>query len=334
MNKAKEEEREISEWVEKLPGADLSVYMPLRGDLDHEHDGAAEEVAWTRARLVVSKHSRCPSLNWKICARGFCMPVAFPTQRKLAAFKRAPALLGWHYIRTTYPLCDNSSCHHRGPRRRSSFYSGPALAAVASVYRLKRDRSVDMHHPSLNYGCLFLPKCPLLLRLFIFVLVMLFRTPRPVFLPPRTRGLDVARPPGRPSTGQHGAPSHRSREREAAEAGRDRRLQPPPGREGEAEEVRHRAEPAGLQETRQGERGSAEGWQAGRRGCMSFGCLAEPGTTVWCTVKLDKIAELIFVGAPLGFTIFFSAFLPVRFFLFETEKPTTFSGDAPPVRVA
>ena len=44
MNKAKEEEREIREWVEKLPGADLSVYMPLRGDFDHEHDDAAEEV--------------------------------------------------------------------------------------------------------------------------------------------------------------------------------------------------------------------------------------------------------------------------------------------------
>eukprot|EP00903_Cladosiphon_okamuranus_P017935 g16503.t1 len=44
VNKAKEEEREIREWVEKLPGADLSVYMPLRGDFDHEHDDAAEEL--------------------------------------------------------------------------------------------------------------------------------------------------------------------------------------------------------------------------------------------------------------------------------------------------
>eukprot|EP00752_Nemacystus_decipiens_P012859 g11385.t1 len=44
VNKAKEEEREIREWVEKLPGADLSVFMPLRGDFDHEHDDAAEEL--------------------------------------------------------------------------------------------------------------------------------------------------------------------------------------------------------------------------------------------------------------------------------------------------
>ncbi|CAN0228052.1 unnamed protein product, partial [Scytosiphon promiscuus] len=43
-NKAKEEEREIREWTEKLPGADLSVYAPLRGDFDHEHDDSAEEL--------------------------------------------------------------------------------------------------------------------------------------------------------------------------------------------------------------------------------------------------------------------------------------------------
>ncbi|CAN0165041.1 unnamed protein product [Ectocarpus sp. 6 AP-2014] len=44
VNKAKEEEREIREWTEKLPGADLSVYAPLRGDFDHEHDDTAEEL--------------------------------------------------------------------------------------------------------------------------------------------------------------------------------------------------------------------------------------------------------------------------------------------------
>ncbi|CAM9384022.1 unnamed protein product [Ectocarpus sp. 12 AP-2014] len=45
VNKAKEEEREIREWTEKLPGADLSVYAPLRGDFDHEHDDTAEEAS-------------------------------------------------------------------------------------------------------------------------------------------------------------------------------------------------------------------------------------------------------------------------------------------------
>ncbi|CAM9351595.1 unnamed protein product, partial [Laminaria digitata] len=44
VNKNKEEERAIKEWVEKLPGADLSVYAPLRGDFDHEHDDSAEEL--------------------------------------------------------------------------------------------------------------------------------------------------------------------------------------------------------------------------------------------------------------------------------------------------
>ncbi|CAN0373488.1 unnamed protein product [Pylaiella littoralis] len=44
QNKNKEEERQIKEWVDKLPGADLSVYSPLRGDFDHEHDNAAEEL--------------------------------------------------------------------------------------------------------------------------------------------------------------------------------------------------------------------------------------------------------------------------------------------------
>ncbi|CAN0196541.1 unnamed protein product, partial [Hapterophycus canaliculatus] len=43
-NKNKEEERRIKEWVDKLPGADLSVFLPLRGDFDHEHDNAAEEL--------------------------------------------------------------------------------------------------------------------------------------------------------------------------------------------------------------------------------------------------------------------------------------------------
>eukprot|EP00904_Undaria_pinnatifida_P006489 jgi/Undpi1/2970/HiC_scaffold_14.g06347.m1 len=44
VNKTKEEERAIREWVAKLPGADLSGYYPLRGDFDHEHDNAAEEL--------------------------------------------------------------------------------------------------------------------------------------------------------------------------------------------------------------------------------------------------------------------------------------------------
>lgn len=43
-SKNKEEERKIKEWVDKLPGADLSVFLPLRGDFDHEHDNGAEEV--------------------------------------------------------------------------------------------------------------------------------------------------------------------------------------------------------------------------------------------------------------------------------------------------
>lgn len=40
----KEEERQIKEWVESLPGADLGGYFPLRGDFEVEHDNAAEEV--------------------------------------------------------------------------------------------------------------------------------------------------------------------------------------------------------------------------------------------------------------------------------------------------
>ena len=44
MSKSKEEERLLHEWKNKLPGADLAVYFPLRGDFDHEHDNAAEEV--------------------------------------------------------------------------------------------------------------------------------------------------------------------------------------------------------------------------------------------------------------------------------------------------
>ncbi|CAN0162413.1 unnamed protein product [Ectocarpus sp. 6 AP-2014] len=44
QSKVKEEERLIKEWADKLPGADLSVFLPLRGDFDHEHDNAAEEL--------------------------------------------------------------------------------------------------------------------------------------------------------------------------------------------------------------------------------------------------------------------------------------------------
>ncbi|CAN0178573.1 unnamed protein product [Ascophyllum nodosum] len=43
-NKNKEEERMIKEWVEQLPGADLSGYLPLRGDFEFEHDNGAEEL--------------------------------------------------------------------------------------------------------------------------------------------------------------------------------------------------------------------------------------------------------------------------------------------------
>lgn len=48
VNKNKEEERAIKEWAEKLPGADLSGYFPLRGDFDVEHDNSAEEVGGYR----------------------------------------------------------------------------------------------------------------------------------------------------------------------------------------------------------------------------------------------------------------------------------------------
>lgn len=44
VNRNKEEERAIKAWVDQLPGADLSGYFPLRGDFEHEHDNAAEEV--------------------------------------------------------------------------------------------------------------------------------------------------------------------------------------------------------------------------------------------------------------------------------------------------
>ena len=49
-NKNKEEERMIKEWVEQLPGADLSGYLPLRGDFEFEHDNGAEEVFIFRYR--------------------------------------------------------------------------------------------------------------------------------------------------------------------------------------------------------------------------------------------------------------------------------------------
>lgn len=45
-NKNKEEERMIKEWVDQLPGADLSGYFPLRGDFEFEHDNTAEEVGF------------------------------------------------------------------------------------------------------------------------------------------------------------------------------------------------------------------------------------------------------------------------------------------------
>lgn len=58
-SKAKEEERALNEWKNTLPGADLSVYSPLRGDFDHEHDNSAEEVG---GGMVVSRS----------CRRGWC----------------------------------------------------------------------------------------------------------------------------------------------------------------------------------------------------------------------------------------------------------------------
>eukprot|EP00903_Cladosiphon_okamuranus_P018342 g16874.t1 len=44
QNKTKEDERALNDWKNTLPGADLSVYSPLRGDFDHEHDNSAEEL--------------------------------------------------------------------------------------------------------------------------------------------------------------------------------------------------------------------------------------------------------------------------------------------------
>lgn len=43
-SKANEEKRGLHEWKNNLPGADLQVFHPLRGDFEHEHDNAAEEV--------------------------------------------------------------------------------------------------------------------------------------------------------------------------------------------------------------------------------------------------------------------------------------------------
>lgn len=43
-SKTNEVMRSLNEWKDQLPGADLQVFYPLRGDFDHEHDNAAEEV--------------------------------------------------------------------------------------------------------------------------------------------------------------------------------------------------------------------------------------------------------------------------------------------------
>lgn len=52
-NKTKEDERALNEWNNTLPGADLSVYSPLRGDFDHEHDNSAEEVGvWSLVKVA------------------------------------------------------------------------------------------------------------------------------------------------------------------------------------------------------------------------------------------------------------------------------------------
>lgn len=55
-------------------------------------------------------------------------------------------------------------------------------------------------------------------------------------------------PPIRSAAGEHGVQKDGPREREAAQAGRDRCLQPPPRREGKAQEVRHQSRHARLQE--------------------------------------------------------------------------------------
>ena len=59
--------------------------------------------------------------------------------------------------------------------------------------------------------------------------------------------------------GEHGVPVDGSHQREAAQARRDRCLQPPLGRAGEAEAVRHRAQLAGLQEAADGRQETPEG---------------------------------------------------------------------------
>lgn len=85
----------------------------------------------------------------------------------------------------------------------------------------------------------------------------------------------------RAAPGEHGVQQDGSPERAAAEARRDRRVQPPAGQEGAAEAVRRGAQPSGLQEAAVREQEAAQGDQL----MLRFSLCARAFPWAWCVER-------------------------------------------------